>query len=445
MNKMRDEVKINDTMQVRPRYSLVRAMLIVRQVETLASRKAVFEEIKSKNRIIRWVDGIYAFGGTFLVRRVMLFLYMVKCTAALRETGGPKTRAIAMANFANEVHTIERVTALLPEYEIALMRPSIRNALRLAQVLAMGRMIGTLPRIWPILGVMARRHSFMPACRISSALAYYIRFGEVLQNRPPDTTAIVASNYSPESVGFAAAAHCHNRKVVYINHAPVPRNALYVPPVLADLSVFHGAFVKETYETRSICITQAVYIGQSGKALAMTFPQTLSCVGIFLTALTRKDTILRLIAEIRAVYPDVDILIRHHPVALLETDLSSLSSDDRIQVTIGAPLEGDIAACDVIICGNSGVVLNALRGGRPVAYVPELDEILFDYNGFCEKQLVPRIAKWDADTLEALNAFYSVPMWSSVMVGYDASYGKSAQVLDKEVRDSLISVLGPRS
>jgi hypothetical protein len=443
---MRDGSDMQQAAQTRPRYTLALAMLIVRQIETSSTRQAVFEEIKAKNRIIHLVDHAYTWGGAFLIRPLMLCLYMLKCAGSFAGRPASATRALAMANFDNEVHTIERIKALVPNVEIFMIRPSIRNAMMPAQLFAMARMIGLVPRIWRLLSKLSTRYDFMPACRISSALAYYVRFGEMFDEGPAEMAGIVASNYSPEAVGLAAAAHHRGRKVIYVNHAPVPRNSPYVPPVLADVSIFYGDAVRETYALRSRCVTQPAYIGQPGKAAEMVFDDTLTTVGIFLTALTRKETIARLITEIRAMHPATRILIRHHPVALLETDLSDLTDKNpNIEVTIGTPLDGDIAACDVIVCGNSGVILNALRGGRPVAYAPELDALPLDYNGFLEGGLVPRIDGWDAETLVTLKSFYSTHTWQDIMTTHDASYGQTSDVLAQKASNYLLTVLGPRS
>ena len=86
-----------------------------------------------------------------------------------------------------------------------------------------------------------------------------------MDDNPAFVAAIVASNYSPESGALAAAAHSRNRKVIYANHAQVPCNSPFLPPVLADCSVFYGTIVRDTYERLSRCNTHATYIGQPGK------------------------------------------------------------------------------------------------------------------------------------------------------------------------------------
>lgn len=167
-------------------------------------------------------------------------------------------------------------------------------------------------------------------------------------------------------------------------------------------------------------------------------------VGIFLTALTRADAVSKLVSAIRATHPDVRILIRNHPVALLKTDFSNLENHDgKLEITIGNPLDEEVVACDLIICGNSGVAMNALSGGRPVAYMDELDGLSFDYNGFVESGLICHLQAWTDDVYARLAAFYCRPEWQGIMRSYDASYGAEAETLGKAVADKVRHHLRP--
>jgi hypothetical protein len=421
-------------------YTLALATLIVRQLETSVTRTAVFDEIKEKNRLIRIVDRAYAMAEPFVLRRLLLCLYMLKCVVTLGPAPRASARALAVASFANEAHAVERVATLLPELQVAMVRPAMRHAVAVAQLEAFVRVLCAMPRAWRFLGRLSRSHSFMPACRISSVLAYYLYFGQLLDDHPSLRTAIVASNYSPESVALSAAAHRRDRRVVYVNHAPVPLNCPYVPPVLADYAVFYGNVLRQTYERRSRCKTRIVLIGQPGKASPLVWRDEPRSIGIYLTALTRLEAIERLVGEIKRSHPEMSLLIRHHPVALLETDLSLLVERyPDIRVTLGTPLDDDIAACDMVFCGNSGVVLNTLRGGRPVAYMPELDQLPFDYNGFVEHGLVPQVDGWSETLYSNLEDFYRAPSWQDVMRNYDASYARSSEDIAREARAALLA------
>ena len=412
-----------DTAPARTRYDLATAIGVVRQMETSAGRAAVFEEIKAKNPLYRLVDGIYAWAGKD-VQPLALFAYMLKCAVSVGPEGTPDAEAVAISSFPNEHRTLDRVAALAPDMDLLRLTTERRNVAAFGQARSALALVKAGPRIMGFLRTLAATHSFMPAARIASALAYYIRFSQLLAERPSIKAAIVASNYSPEAVGLAAAAHAAGRKVIYANHAPVPANGAVVPPVYADCALFYGDVIAETYRRRSACTAEVGTIGQPGSSLPMAWRERIETVGIFLTSGTKVETLKSLIATIRLERPDVRILIRQHPVTLLKTDFKGIGVDDPlVELTIGQPLDEEIAACDLVICGNSGVAMNVLSGGRPVAYLSSLDGIAFDANGFVQSRLVMSVPWWTDDIYDRLKGFYQAPGWEGVMRRYDASYG----------------------
>jgi len=426
------------------RYDLATALRIVRRMETSAARGAVFEEIKNKNPLYRLVDTFYSKAGAGTVQPLLLFAYMLKCVVSPGPFNDDSAEAVAISNFDNEHHTVDRLAALVPDVRLLRLSLRRRHFLGLGQLGAACRLLGSAGRIWPFLSSVARSHSFMPSARIASALAFYMRFSQLFADRPALNAAIVASNYSPEAVGLAAAAHRMGRRVIYLNHAPIPANGALVPPVLADYAIFYGDAVRQTYERRSRCRAEVALIGQPWTARAMEWRDEVRTVGIFLTALTRVDVVSDLVSAIRANRPGVHILVRNHPVALLKTDLSDLASNDpNIEITIGKPLDDEITACDLIICGNSGVAMNALSGGRPVAYLASLDGLNFDYNGFVESGLICHVAGWSDDIYAQLKDFYRHPRWQGVMRSYDASYGADVAPLKQAAAETVKRYLSP--
>ncbi len=425
-------------------YDLATALGVVRHMETSAGRAAVYEEIKNKNAIYRLVDTLYLMAGTRALQPIALLLYMIKCAISLGPIGREEAEAVSISNFDNEHKTVARVTALVPEVPIMRATVERKHIFRLGQVVVALKMLGSVLRVWSFLRVLAQTHSFMPAARIASALAYYMRFTWLFAKRPELKAAIIASNYSPEAVGMAAAAHRMGRRVVYSNHAPVPANGAVVPPVYSDCALFYGEKTTQTYENRSACTAEVAYLGQPGKTRPMEWENEVKTVGIFLTSGTKIDVLRSLIATIRVDLPAARILIRQHPVLLLKTDFSGLALDDaNVELTIGNPLDDEIAACDLVICGNSGVAMNVLSGGRPVAYLSSLDGIKFDAIGFVESRLVYSMPWWSEDIYNRLKAFYQNPGWQEVMQSYDASYGADITALKREATRTLLRHLRP--
>jgi hypothetical protein len=426
------------------RYDLATALRIVRRMETSAGRGAVFAEITRKNPLYRLVDTLYTRAGARTMQPLLLFAYMLKSVLSLGPFKAADAVAVSISNFGNEHHAIGRLAALVPDARLSRLSLSRRHILSRGQPRAAWRMLVAARRVWPFLSRLVRAHSFMPSARIASGLAFYVRFLQYFADHPDVNAAIVPSNYSPEAVGLAAAAHRMGRRVIYINHAPVPANGAMVPPVLADCAIFYGDAVRQTYERRSRCRADVALIGQPWTARPMEWRDEVRTVGIFLTALTRTQAVGELVAAISASRPGVRILIRNHPVALLKSDFSDLVARHRnLSVTIGNPLEDEIAACDLIICGNSGVSMNAVSGGRPVAYMDTLDGSRFDQNGFVESGLICHVPGWTDDIYGRLKAFYERPEWRAVMRTYDASYEGDVETLNQTAAEMIRRHLRP--
>ena len=421
-----------------PGYSLTTAILVVRKMDTQQTRSAVFSEIKNKNPIYRLVDQAYSFSRYLFLQPVILLLYMLKAIAAI----GPEVKAsdeiISISNFNNEASAIDRVLKVIPDNKSARLSFSKKYYLRKNQISAYFALFKATPNYWSFIRKIARTYDFMPACRMASVLAFYIRFDETFKKHENLKTALIASNYSPECTALAAAAHKNGRKVIYVNHAPVPANSAYVPPVLSDYSVFYGTAMQDIYQRRSRCMSQVVTIGQPGDTQFMKWLPQIKTVGIFLTALTQKTELEVLIEQIKHTSPKIEILIRHHPVSLLETNLEAiLERYDGIRTTIGTPLDKDIADCDLVFSGNSGVAMNVLRGGKPVAYLTTLDSLPHDYLGFVTDGLACEVSRWHDDLYQELRAFYDRDIWKDKIREYDASFGVSRTKLMANLEKKL--------
>ncbi|MCJ8190770.1 hypothetical protein [Sphingomicrobium aestuariivivum] len=425
-------------------YTLALALMIVRRWETLPVRGAVFGEILAKNRLYAAVTRLYVL--LAFLQPLALFAYMVKTVVSLPPRLDRGARVLAVQNFQNEAHAIDRVEQILDAaaaggglHRLVMARRYLLHPLHLVTLL---RFLALAPRLWPLLARLAARDSFMPAARIAGALAIYLHFSRLLERRPAIAAVVTASNYGPEAIGLAAAAHRQRRNVIYTNHAPVPPHSGYVPPVLADCALFYGEEVSETYRRHSRCRAEIGLVGLEGDTVPFAWRERPRSVGIFLTALTRAEAVEALVADITAHDPEVRIIIRNHPVSLLENDFSALAARyPNVEVTFGNPLADEIAACDMVFCGNSGVAMNVLRGGRPVVHVDTLDGLRHDYNGFIASGLVHEADGWHAGLYAEARAFYTAPGWKAVMRRYDASYEADAAALERDAGTLLARFL----
>ena len=117
-------VRIKTGVAIGGRYDLATALLVVRKMETSASRQAVFNEIKGKNRLFRLVDEFYSKLGSRMLQPLVLFLYVLKSVTSLGSTDKQSSCAIAVVNFGNEEKAIARVAALVPDMPVRRSRLS---------------------------------------------------------------------------------------------------------------------------------------------------------------------------------------------------------------------------------------------------------------------------------------------------------------------------------
>ena len=427
---------------------LVCALLTVRQMETSNGRTMVFDEIKQKNPVFRIADHIYDLSGERFFQPFLLLLYMLKCVLSVGATRqvSPTDEAVAISTFENERTAVARISALVSDIAILNLTLKRAYAFRLPNMLQALALIVSIGRVWPLLTKLARNYPFMPSARIASALAFYMSFRKFFEKQSRINAAIIASNYSPEAVGLAAAARHSGRNVVYTNHSPVPAKSAYVPAVRADFALFYGERVTQTYRRRSRCAAEVALIGQPVLARKMEWREQISSVGIFLTAGTKNEVLQDLVESIRLSLPSARIIVRQHPVTLLKIDLTAVDvTDPNLEFTLGNPLEEEIARCDLVICGNSGVALNVLSGGRPVAYISSLDRLPFDYNGFVENRLVHWMPWWSDDAYDRLRDFYQSPQWQKIMRSYDAGYGADGGKLLRSAGQAVRPYLTSRS
>ncbi len=406
-------------------YSLGRASLIVRKMDASAGRLSVFDDVVRKNFYIRFFYALYAKCPGFL-KTTLLIIYGLKCYLSVNWSPGPEGEIAFFASYPNERVALGHLRRNLPELPAAELTISRRNCLGWDALRALPAFLACMARLWPLAARLTRRLHFMPACRVFSTTAFYLRFGRLLKQRRAQAV-FIASHYSPECLALAAAAHRQGRKVLFVNHANATGDKVYAPPLYCDLAALTGQGVLDAYTQNGGRPVNAVFIPPASPQAPMRNhfnPEGGLSVGIFLTALTDMARLEALVAQLLASPRVARVLIRPHPVKLIKEDLSGLCTPDgRVQETAGTLLIDNVRLCDLAICGNSTVTIEVLRGGLPVFYDAALDACGHDLNGHLRRNLVPPLPELlDEAALQAVEAFYDDPDWLGRMRYFDASY-----------------------
>jgi hypothetical protein len=143
-------------------------------------------------------------------------------------------------------------------------------------------------------------------------------------------------------------------------------------------------------------------------------------VGLFLSKDPVEEQVVRCLRRLRSDPRIARIILRPHPVNLwpgLAAAVTSLD-DPRVSVRSSGFLDEDLRHCDLVLGGNSTVLLDAVISGRPACYVRGFDHGPYDVQEFVRDTL---IYEWTADCpidVAAIERFYRRPAWSAVLRRY---------------------------
>lgn len=421
-------------------YTLGRACSIVGRFDSSAGRLAVFADVARKNVVIGSAYALYDRAPGF-IKPYLLMLYGLKCYLSVNWKAVGEEDIVFLASYPNERAALGHVRRHLRGLRLGDMTLSKAACLGLDSLRALPRFLASARRFHRFACRLAVRHPFMPACRVLSTVTYYTRFRYLLGERAV-RAVFIANHYSPECLALAAAAHGAGRKVLFTNHANATWQEGYLPPLYSDLAAVTSQAVLDTYRQNSHGEVEAVFVPQAAPQRAMQtgVAQNRSItVGIFLTALTNMERLQDLVDRL-AADPKVErILIRPHPVKVVNEDISALCPPgSRVEDTVDMPLTENIGLCDLAICGNSTVAIEVLRGGVPLFYDQQLDRLRPDYNGYLKGGLVPPMpANLDDDALRALTRFYGAPAWTEAMRYFDAGYLQEEGAMIRQLNDRL--------
>lgn len=422
------------------RYTLGRACGIVRKVDGSPGRLTVFSDIVRKNIFIRSVVVFYSIVPEF-IKSYLLVFYGLKCYLSASCHGPTNTDIVFFGVYPNERAALAHLRRRLSGFSTGDIDLSRGNCFRWGAIRALPAFFGQAPRWYRVARRLVRRFHFLPACRIFSTMTYYARFRQMLV--PWDAKSVfIANHYSPECLALAAAAHSANRKVVCTNHANGTWRSGYVPPLHSDLVAVTSAVILDVYSRHSLRGLNSVFIPQAMPQRPMRSRLDLQkpvTVGIFLTALTDMARLQALVGMLESNLKNPRILIRCHPVKVVNDDLSALSArGDHVTATGDMPLLDNIGLCDVAICGNSSVTIDVLRCGVPVLYDAGLDKLDHDSNGYLGQQLVMSLPpEVNAATFQSVSRFYGDPAWPATMRYFDAGYQQDEEAMFQGLNDAL--------
>lgn len=347
-----------------------------------------------------------------------------------------------VARLENERKVIEKLPEMIPELnwtELPLRRKPDKTAVQALQkkLFPLRRQIMRLTRT-----LLRQKYKFFQIIRVIEMIGYYARYLDVLQ-KGNYSLAIVSSHSNPHGIAFNLAARRCGIPVVLITHGMPVRP---VVRLFYDLAIVHCEAAKQTYLEEGCRLNQTIIHGRKQDFVSMpkgNLPEKLS-VGIFLCKDVNESLLNDLVGKLLEHQRVAKILIRPHPKNLfLEIGewIESLN-DSRVQKSLSNSVFDDLKMSDVVLGGNSSVLIESVTAGKPAGYVCALDYGSPDLHRLVEKGLIyPVEAEFKFD-FETILRFYQKDEWLSVLELF-ANFDEDEQTVGEKIKSAVLELAKP--
>jgi hypothetical protein len=269
-------------------------------------------------------------------------------------------------------------------------------------------------RIFKLVRRLKYRYEFFRILRVVEFIGYYTRYLEIFQNGRFNLA--VASNHSnPHGLAFNLAARKCGIPVVLITHGMPVRP---VARLVYDLAVVHCEAARQIYEADGCRIKRVLLHGrrQHYGPMPTELPLPPLRVGIFLCKDVNEKSLQTLVTHLLSRRDVSLIQIRPHPKNLYVklNNWVAAQNNPRVCLSSGGSVFDDIRSVDLVLAGNSSVLIDAVTAGHPAGYIPELDHGPYDLHQFVHLGLIYPIrdSNWSPDSMLR---FYNAPGWPNIL------------------------------
>lgn len=323
-------------------------------------------------------------------------------------SGESRDGAVWIARLSNERRAIERMLSFAEDLRWTELkfhsRPDSETLRALTKHLS--------PRCIFKLVRRLRRYDFFKVLRVVEFISFYTRYLEIFQNSRFNL-AVMSSHSNPHGLAFNLAARKCGVPVVLITHGMPIRP---VAQLSYDLAVVHCEFARRIYNEEGCMMDHVLTHGRLQDYIPMPsqLPDRL-IVGIFLCKDVNEKRLQALVKRLLSETSVSSIRIRPHPKNLwvgLEDWVAS-QHEPRLNVSLGASVFHDVESVNIVLAGNSSVLIDAVIASRPGGYVADLDHGPYDLHCFVESGLIyPLKDEWNPDSMLR---FYQRPDWLNVL------------------------------
>jgi hypothetical protein len=368
--------------------------------------------VMSQHRGLRLVERAMRPGSTFAV--VVILLNAFRCFVGVDWAGhGP---AVIAVRRPNERREIARLKGMLSDrtWTELMVRWRLRSVVAATRTLAR-TLVADCRRSARLARRLSRRYGVFHAFRALELVAYYRRYVELFATRSFQV-AVMSSHSNPHGIALHVVARQFGVPVVLITHG------MPIRPIARldyDLAIVEGEASRQMYEAAGCRMDSVVIKSRRGDYAPMRVPIPAHdlTVGLFLSKDPDEAQILHCLHLLLADARIARVVIRPHPVNLwtgLDACVTSLA-EPRLTIRTSGSLLDDLRLCDLVVAGNSTVLLDAVIAGRPGCYVRGFDHGPHDVQSFVADGLIYEWTPQQSLDVAAVEAFYRQPEWPIVL------------------------------
>jgi hypothetical protein len=265
-----------------------------------------------------------------------------------------------------------------------------------------------------------RRHEFFKVLRVAELIGYYRRYVDLMQHGNYQI-ALTSNHSNPHGVAFNLAARKLGLPVVLVTHGMPVRP---VAQLSYDLAVVHCADANQTYMDEGCQLKQSLIHGRREHWSPMpSFLPEAFTVGLFLCKDVNEARLQSVVRDLLRCEGLERLLIRPHPKNLwrgLEEWIASLA-DPRVNLSARGQVIDDIRKTDVVLGGNSSVLIDAVVAGRLAGFIAGLDHGPPDLHSLVARGLIFPIKQTGEELVwepSSMLRFYQRDEWPSVLKAF---------------------------
>ncbi|MDT7542051.1 MAG: hypothetical protein QOE33_1955 [Acidobacteriota bacterium] len=322
--------------------------------------------------------------------------------------------AVWIARLGNERGALEKLPTLLPELNWTELEFRRRPAAATLHALSRVRP-RMLRRVLRLAHRLHGRYEFFKVLRVVQLIAYYARYLAIFRSGR-FRLALMSSHSNPHGIAFNVAARKCGVPVVLVTHGMPVRP---VAPLSYDLALVHCEAARQIYVEEGCRMGRVLLHGrrQSYAPMSARGPSQHLRVGIFLCKDVNEERLRALAKRLLGNKRVSCVVVRPHPKNLwmgLDEWIAS-SNDPRLQRSTGHSVFRDMEATDIVLAGNSSVLVDAVTAGLPCAYVRGIDHGPPDLHAFVARGLIyPMNDDLEFDPT-AMFSFYQRRDWADVL------------------------------